>query len=561
MESSLDLLLSHPYINKQLIAYIGNKRRLLPFLGEVFSSIEGNSTTFLDPFTGSGSVARLARLMGYDVKANDWEFYSYITASAHVGIDKRKAATLFKSRGGIKSVFDTLNITGSSDSPVPVPYISRYYSPRNTEGADYLTERLFYTRENGEFLDRVRNIIEEWYPGWNLDRDGTDEKNLLLASLLYQGATKANTSGVFKACHKGFGGHGRDALSRIMAPMELEIPLLTDSGSGTVFRQDAGVFAAGHTADICYLDPPYNIHQYGSNYHLLNTLGLWDRPEVDQSRNPDGRFSSKAGIRKDWIETRSPYCSRKTASTSLRELLDTIDARYIVLSYSTDGVVGFPELMEILSFRGDPKVFCRDYVKYRGGRQSVSRRNYNVEFQLVVDTHTPAVSGSIDTAMRFLDEYRLLNLLQEGFHPGRLNDSFPRENGKYILFPDVLELASSGGYRFTELPIRGNLSLLSDDAFNVILSLLKFSVCEDKHDEADVLLELLKSTQSGKELNFYGRQFVRVLKKFSHRKYLHVFEQTMDKAETLIESSEGKLDFLEEKLKKVREISKKRFSS
>jgi adenine-specific DNA-methyltransferase len=35
--------------------------------------------------------------------------------------------------------------------------------------------------------------------------------------LLYGAATHVNTSGVFKACHKGFGGHGRDAQVRLQA--------------------------------------------------------------------------------------------------------------------------------------------------------------------------------------------------------------------------------------------------------------------------------------------------------------------------------------------------------
>ena len=30
--------------------------------------------------------------------------------------------------------------------------------------------------------------------------------------------------------------------------------------------------------DIAYLDPPYNQHPYGSNYHVLNTVAVWDKP-------------------------------------------------------------------------------------------------------------------------------------------------------------------------------------------------------------------------------------------------------------------------------------------
>ncbi len=46
--------LRHPYLTGQLIAYIGNKRSLLPFLHEVFSGLVPDPTraSFLDPFAG-----------------------------------------------------------------------------------------------------------------------------------------------------------------------------------------------------------------------------------------------------------------------------------------------------------------------------------------------------------------------------------------------------------------------------------------------------------------------------------------------------------------------------
>jgi hypothetical protein len=53
--------LKHPYLQDQLIAYIGNKRALQPFLAGVFTRLAGPGAVFLDPFAGSGAVARLAR--------------------------------------------------------------------------------------------------------------------------------------------------------------------------------------------------------------------------------------------------------------------------------------------------------------------------------------------------------------------------------------------------------------------------------------------------------------------------------------------------------------------
>ena len=269
------------YLSRQLIAYIGNKRRVLPDLERVFRKAgePGSGCVFLDPFAGSGSVSRLARFMGYLVHANDWEPYSQVVNRAHLCVSPSDTDRLFADFGGGEKAFDFFNTL------LPSPgYIAETYAPRSTEDADYRRERLFYSRENGIFIDTVREAVEERWPGWDLTPDRIDEKTLLLSALVYEAATHVNTSGVFKAYHKGFGGHGRDALGRILTRMKLEFPVLFDGAAGcTMDGEDAADFLSRRSGRICYLDPPYTIHQYGSNYHLLNTIVLWDKAAVSES--------------------------------------------------------------------------------------------------------------------------------------------------------------------------------------------------------------------------------------------------------------------------------------
>ena len=282
------------YLSDQLIAYIGNKRALLPFLRGVFSALplDPRRSTFLDPFSGSGSVSRLARSMGFAVRANDWEPYSYIINSCHLGLCPADLGALFPSGGGITAVLDELN---SLPSPPPERrYISRHYAPRTTEGADWRTERLFYTTENALRIDAIRQRIEEMFPGTPAVEPDFLRKAALLAPLLYQAATHTNTSGVFKACHKGFGGHGRDGLRRIMGPVLLRLPVLWDSPArAEVACTDAAAFLSTRTGELCYLDPPYAVHQYGSNYFMLNSIALWDRGRQRRARR--GRQAAAQG--------------------------------------------------------------------------------------------------------------------------------------------------------------------------------------------------------------------------------------------------------------------------
>jgi adenine-specific DNA-methyltransferase len=383
------------YASTRLIAYLGNKRALLPFLLSVFRELDGERpvSSFLDPFAGSGAVSRLARSRGWVVMANDSEEYSRAVNEAWLGVSADELPCLFREEGGLARVLGALNDLhperGDLEPPCPVePYIARHYAPASTSAPDWRRERLFYTRENAVFVDRARCAIEHLRPpcpaaGGEAPRAREAERALLLGLLVYEAATHANTSGVFKAYHKGFGGHGRDALGRILSPMRLEAPLLWGGPPSETGREDASAFCASRSADLCYLDPPYNQHQYGSNYHLLNTVARWDRRPVRDDRTGDGSLVFAAGIPPSWAESRSDFCSRRTAAAAFRRLVASVDARTIALSYNTEGLVAVEELFDILSDRADVSLRSLDYVKYKGGRQSASRRLRNCEILFV----------------------------------------------------------------------------------------------------------------------------------------------------------------------------------
>ncbi|MFQ3621706.1 MAG: DNA adenine methylase, partial [Spirochaetales bacterium] len=423
-----DVDLRHPYLTRQIIAYIGNKRRLLPFLFRALQRIYGNTIpsglSFLDLFAGSGVVSRLAKFLGFAVWSNDWEPYAYTLGRAYVETQASDITTLFGSQVQFEQLLSYLNTL--SDPPLEEQYFARYYAPREEDPfqADYRTERLFYTRQNALQIDRIRNEIDRLFPpglpslappsptsaalfppksadrltqggmgdlgtwGGQGERGESKERcrHVLIALLLYEAATHTNTSGVFKAYHKGFGGHGKDALHRILQPILLEPPPLIDSLYPChVFCKEASALMtelSGKSFDVAYLDPPYNQHQYGSNYHLLNTLTLWDKPPICQELDPKGRLKDKAGIRKDWKRTRSAYCYRQSAAPAFYQLLAQIDAEHILISYSTDGIIPFEILMDICSSQGSVRLLTNEYVTYRGGRQSNQRKDHNVEFLL-----------------------------------------------------------------------------------------------------------------------------------------------------------------------------------
>ena len=509
------------FLSHQLIAYIGNKRALLPFLHGVFSSLplDPLSCTFLDPFAGSGSVSRLARTMGFRVRANDWEPYSFVINSCHLRLRPSDLAAFFPSAEGIATVLNELNAL--PPPPEEGRYISRHYAPRCTDGADWRTERLFYTTENALAIDAIRQRIEEMYPGTPALETDFLRKAALLAPLLYEAATHTNTSGVFKACHKGFGGHGRDALRRIIGPVRLRPPVLLESPApAEVACMDAADFLSSRTAELCYLDPPYAVHQYGSNYFMLNTIALWDRQPVNSERGVDGRLLHKAGIRPDWTRTRSAFCYRDTAPAAMRQVVHAADCRWLAASYSNEGLIGLEELCDLLAETGELTVTSTDYPKYPGGKQSLHRATRNMELVLVV--HRGARARSSVAARSAILDVQLSRLLGLSYSPARIRAAFPIEGNAVVVGTEPAALLRMRHFwRFQPRPI---LPLFrSAEQAGAFIAALSPCVVRDVREEIDVLAGIAEGLEGGTEEARILREILRLLNKLAHRKYRDVF--------------------------------------
>ena len=416
------------YLKENLIAYIGNKRRLLPFIENVFLDIlkeDNDIKTALDLFAGSGSVSRLLKTLNLEVYSNDWEYYSYILNYAHIYIDIKDTKNMFAHTGGLHNTIEMINnIDKIKDKD---RYISKYYAPTNDNNPDLKNERLFYTQYNALKIDIIRHNIEELFKNNAINKK---EYFYLIASLIYEAATHTNTSGVFKAFHSGFGGRNKDALGRILAPISLkEIPLFYGK-RGHISMLDAKKFILKNkdkNFDLVYLDPPYNQHQYGSNYHLLNTIALWDKPKINKEIYINGKKTDKSGIRKDWIKTKSDYCYKKTAKTSLVNLLENINAKHIVMSYSTDGIIEFDDLISILENKGSLKILTSEYTKYRGAKRSVVNKTKNIEYLFVVDTKKTKIKNNNHLKIKYIESVRL-----------KLNNPVNCQNN-YLIFGDYKE--------------------------------------------------------------------------------------------------------------------------
>ena len=397
------------FIKDQLLPYIGNKRKLVRLIQRAIEATGVREGAFYDAFAGSTVVARLAKSLGFRTIANDWEPYSCHIATAYL---KNNRPPEFRALGGFENALNTLNTL----EPVR-GYIATHYCPQDDENYDADTERMFYTQENGRRIDAMREQIACWKSSGDID---DNEEAVLLAPLIFQSSYCSNTSGVFKGFHRGWGGATKTAWYRIRSTLTLRAPVLWDNGQeNLVYRRDANDLLDEITCDIAYLDPPYNQHQYGSNYHLLNTVALWDKPPISPTFSVRSDGNGKSAIRMDWrTERKSPYCYKHSALDAFQRLVSGLKARYILVSYSTDGIIPLDDLLETLADRGGLSVVAQKYRRYRVSSQRPSHASHNIEFVAIADTTKAANRANIRQVKQMVYAEHITTLELPGLDSG-----------------------------------------------------------------------------------------------------------------------------------------------
>ena len=265
-------------------------------------------------------------------------------------------------------------------------FISELYAPED-ENNIKRPERCFYTPYNAAYLDVARQLIDSEIP--------ESLRPYFIAPLLSEASVHANTSGVFKGFYKNsetktgqFGGNGKNALSRIKGKIELGLPVFSEfECKSRVFRCDANElvlkdelyssdFTDGGLFDLAYFDPPYNQHPYGSNYFMLNLIADYCRPD-------ENIISPVSGIPRGW--NHSLYNKHKEIQNVFFELVKNVRAKYVLISFNSEGFIPKDEMIKLLSSCGKVKVLEADYSAFRGSRNLRGRNLYVKEFLFLVE--------------------------------------------------------------------------------------------------------------------------------------------------------------------------------
>jgi adenine-specific DNA-methyltransferase len=305
-----------------MIKYIGSKRKLLSELLQVMAALP-DVTRVLDLFSGTARVASALRAQGYQVTANDHNRYAFTLASCYVAADRGEH--------GEAAARYIAELNGLPGQP-------GYFTQTFCEEARY------FQPKNGARIDAIREAIAQRALPPALE-------SILLVSLMEAADRVDSTVGLQMAYLKQWAPRAHNDLC-------LRVPELTSGPPGEARMLDAAQCARIGSFDAVYLDPPYNQHKYLNNYHVWESLVRWDKPEV----------YGVARKRVDCRDYSSAFNSRRRIHAALRELVDSLDARYLVVSFNDEGYVSEQELREILGARGPVAVLRVDCARYVGAK-------------------------------------------------------------------------------------------------------------------------------------------------------------------------------------------------
>ncbi|MDO9274089.1 MAG: DNA adenine methylase [Lutibacter sp.] len=309
--------------------YIGSKHKLSSFLKDAITETVGSdlaNLVFCDLFAGTGSVGRTFKPLVKQVIANDVEFYSYVLNRNYIGNHEE---LLFEEH------LSFLNNLKESEG-----FVFHNYSENGNEG------RLYFSAENGKKIDAIRQQIDIWK---NIGEITEDDYYFLLASLIESADKVANTASVYGAYLKKIKKSAQKEL--ILKPALYTL----NSNKHQVFNADSNTLIKEIKGDILYLDPPYNERQYGSNYHLLNTIAKYD------SFVPQG----KTGLRSYY---RSSYCKKNEVKNSFEELIKNANFKYIFLSYNNEGLMTEDEVKSMMSAYGNYSLKTTNYQRFKADK-------------------------------------------------------------------------------------------------------------------------------------------------------------------------------------------------
>lgn len=331
--------------------YLGNKESIMPEIRKLLSEkgLLNSDLTFFDAFCGSGSVSDSLKDY-FNLIINDNLRWSVVYAKGRIC-----AQDCHFERLG----FDPFDYLNSSIETIQ-GFIYQNYSPGGSE-------RMYFSADNAGRIDYFRQKIEEWK---NANLLSNNEYCYLLACLIESVSDVSNTAGVYGAFLKKWD-------SRALKPIIFDKVDSKDVRykSLQTFNDKIENIISDVECDVLYLDPPYTQNQYGTQYHLLETLILDDNPSI----SPITGSRSTAPMRSDWSK-------EYKANILFDRILAKTKARYILFSYNIDGFMSKDFIEASMKRYGKSETYICKKISYKKYQNFKSKKvNEHFEYLFFVE--------------------------------------------------------------------------------------------------------------------------------------------------------------------------------
>ena len=325
--------------------FIGNKESIVEEIESFIDSkiAPDDRLVLFDAFCGTGSVSDRLKNR-FNVVINDNLKWATVYTAG------RLYAPVCRFEGLGFDPFDFLNQSCNETHG----FIYKTYAPTESD-------RMYFTPENAARIDYFRNQIEEWY----ISKLLTESEYMFLLACLIESVSKvSNTAGVYGAFLKKWDG-------RALKPIEFIKPSYNKRTPEdiAIYNDKIENIISGVECDILYLDPPYTQNQYGTQYHLLETLILNDCPSV----------SKETGSR-PVMPMRSDWSKEYKVNILFDKIIAKTKARYIVLSYNNDGFMSKEYIEAVMKRYGKPETYCCKKISYKK-YQNWKSQNHKEHFE------------------------------------------------------------------------------------------------------------------------------------------------------------------------------------
>ena len=311
--------------------YTGNKYKLMSWIKGLILEHCPEHKIFFDVFGGTGVVTAEMLDVVQSAIVNDFLFSNEVCYKAFLGRDDYDVQKL-------KQFSTEVAIT---DRKVLIDnYVSLNYGGR------------YFEYDDAKLIGVVRERIQSDYEVGKLNER---EFNILLASLLYSFDRCANTVGHYDAYIK------KSCQSKFV--FELIEPVMSETDV-TIYREDANELVCRVSADVAFVDPPYNSRQYSRFYHVMETIVKWNKPLLSGT------------AMKPPLENMSEY-SRVNAPIVFSDLIRNLKVRYIVVTYnntydskssSSRNKITLEQIKAILDSRGRTRIFEKSHSRFNAGK-------------------------------------------------------------------------------------------------------------------------------------------------------------------------------------------------